>query len=117
VDLRPEVKKRGEKKLGNPKGAKPLLAWLKEHGRARRIAGTVEKANRFALDVAPILQDIEASGTTSLEGIAREFTHVEWPSSGGEARFVLAPVPRAPYPNVSWRGCQSLCVVTQCNVR
>ena len=48
-----EVKKRGEKKLGNPQGARPLLAWLKEHGYARRVGGTVERANRFALDVAP----------------------------------------------------------------
>ena len=86
---------RGEKKLGNPQGARPLLAWLKEHGHARRIAGTVEKANRFALDVAPILQDIEASGITSLEGIARELNAREIRNArGGTGSWTAATVSR-----------------------
>jgi len=66
-----EAKRRGTK-LGNPHGAKPLQTWLKKHGHAQRIAGTIEKADAFARDMQPILEDIAAQGVTSNAGIARE---------------------------------------------
>jgi hypothetical protein len=66
-----EAKKRGTQ-FGNPQGAKPLQAWLREHGYNRVVQGIKRKADAFALDVVPIITDIEEQGITSNAGIARE---------------------------------------------
>ena len=66
-----EAKKRGAK-IGNPQGAKPLLAWLKTHGTGRAVRAIKEKADQFAQDLAPILNDIESHGVASNAAIARE---------------------------------------------
>lgn len=78
-----EARKRGVK-LGNPNGAAPLRAWSEQHGDARRAAGVVARADRFAQDVAPILADIEASGIVSNAGIARELNAREIQSAQGQ---------------------------------
>jgi hypothetical protein len=56
----------------NPQGAKPLQAWLREHGYNSVVQGIKRKADAFALDVVPIITDIEEQGITSNAGIARE---------------------------------------------
>jgi DNA invertase Pin-like site-specific DNA recombinase len=101
-----EVKKRGVKKIGNPQGAKPLQAWLREHGYARVVEGIKQRADTFALDVAPIVADIVAQGITSHAGIARELNSREirnarggvgsWtPSTVSRLRGRRCPAPRA----------------------
>jgi DNA invertase Pin-like site-specific DNA recombinase len=89
-----ETKKRGTK-LGNPQGARPLQAWLKQHGYGRAVQGIKRKADTFALDVAPIIADIEASGITSHEGIARELNAREIKNArGGTGSWTAATVSR-----------------------
>lgn len=61
------ARRRG-KKLGNPNGARAL----KGLGNAPAVAKIIANAEHFASDVAPIILDIQAAGTTSLTGIAHE---------------------------------------------
>lgn len=61
------AKRRGTK-LGNPNGARALRGV----GNGAAVTVVREKADSFAQEVAPIIDDIKASGETSLKGIARE---------------------------------------------
>jgi DNA invertase Pin-like site-specific DNA recombinase len=65
------------RRLGNPQGGRPLLAALRKHGNAPAVRRVQEKAHQFAQDVQPVIEDIEASGTTSNRGIALELNRRE----------------------------------------
>jgi DNA invertase Pin-like site-specific DNA recombinase len=89
-----EAKRRGTK-LGNPRGAAPLRAWLKKHGHGRRIAAARARADSFARDMAPILADVEEGGVTSNLGVARELNRREIQTSrGAVGRWTDATVAR-----------------------
>lgn len=77
-----EAKKRGTR-LGNPRGARAMVAWLEEHGNRRAIQAVKVKADTFALDVAEIITDIEDQGITSNAGIARELNAREIKNARG----------------------------------
>ncbi len=55
-------------KLGNPNGAKHL----REYGNAAGVAALKAKAAERAEDLRPVVDDIQAAGTTSIRGLAME---------------------------------------------
>ena len=57
-------------KLGNPNGAAALRRAGK--GAVALRATVVANADRHALDLAPVLEELRAQGVTSLRGIAAE---------------------------------------------
>ncbi len=59
-------------KLGNPQGARALLAWQAKHGRSRVIDGIKAAADRRAEKYRGTIGEIMASGVRSQAGIARE---------------------------------------------
>lgn len=63
-----QAAKRRGKKLGNPNGARAL----KGLGNDAAVIVVRDKADSFAVEIAPIIADIKANGETSFEGIARE---------------------------------------------
>lgn len=58
------------RKLGNPNGAAALRRACK--GNSAAIQRVMAKADSFAQDLAPVIDDIRATGVTSLGDIARE---------------------------------------------
>lgn len=58
-------------KLGNPNGARVLLATLAIKGNTPAVAALQEQAKRFAEDLRPIFADLELKGVTSLATVAR----------------------------------------------
>ena len=70
--------------LGNPNGARALRGC----GNVAAVEAIKAKAQHFARDVAPIIADIQASGITTLKGIARELNE----------RTILTPRNRQWYP-------------------
>jgi len=72
-----EAKKRGTK-LGNPHGARALYRpGVNRRARAAARVALSEKAERFAVDLKPIIEEIEEAGITSNRGIAQELTRRE----------------------------------------
>jgi hypothetical protein len=85
-----EAKKRGVK-LGNPHGARPLLRAMRRHRQSEperswnlpAVAKLKAKADQFALDMASVIADIEATvgpdgrSITSNRGIALELNRRE----------------------------------------
>jgi len=63
------AKARG-KVLGDPNGARALLRPGK--GNTAAVAEGIAKADRHALDVLPIIEDIRSAGIAGLRGIAAE---------------------------------------------
>jgi DNA invertase Pin-like site-specific DNA recombinase len=63
------IKARG-KRLGNPNGARALRR--ARRGNTAAVAKIVADADRYAVDVLPIIQDIQRQGLVTLEAIAGE---------------------------------------------
>jgi DNA invertase Pin-like site-specific DNA recombinase len=63
------AKARGQK-LGNPNGAAPLRRAGK--GNSAAVGAINTRADQHAKDILPVIEDIRAGGTTTLEGIAAE---------------------------------------------
>jgi DNA invertase Pin-like site-specific DNA recombinase len=72
---RAERRERGKKAIGNPKGAKAF--GRPGRGRAAGTAKIIADADRRAVDVREIIDDIKASGVTTLLGIAEELNERE----------------------------------------
>jgi len=77
-----EAKKAG-KRLGNPNGARALLAAGKRNTAA--VAALKARADQRANDLAETIADIEAKGIQSSRGIARELNRREIPTPQGKA--------------------------------
>lgn len=81
------------KRLGGFRGYVPT-----EADRARSALARREKAASRAADLAPMIDEIRAGGTTSASGIAAELTRREIPTPRGSAKWSAVQVQRLALP-------------------
>jgi DNA invertase Pin-like site-specific DNA recombinase len=80
ISARTKAALAARKARGLPLGAPKGHSWLRQFGNAAGIAGTQKSARRRAERLAPIIDDVRASGVTSLRGIATELNARSIPS-------------------------------------
>ncbi len=67
-----EAKKRGTK-LGNyDQNGRSIVKYIKENGNNKAVSALKEKAQQYARNILPIIEDIKARGILSYRGIAKE---------------------------------------------
>jgi len=77
-----EARRRGTK-LGAPKGERRIAQYHADRGRKRAINTITSNANRFARDLAQIIESIRAAGITTQQKIAEELNRQGIPTRRG----------------------------------